>query len=937
VSGWVTSPVAPEAATLGEARRATPGRRIEIRGTVQGVGFRPWVYRLARQAGLWGTVRNDAAGVTIEAFGDGAALAGFCGRLETEAPPAARIRSFRWVPLEAPLGEPVAGPDFRIVASEGSDEKRLSIPPDLATCEACQREVANPANRRFGYAFTNCTDCGPRYTIATGVPYDRPATVMASFTLCPACRREYEDPDDRRFHAQPNACPVCGPRLWLAGPDGKVLATLDPVTDAARALTAGAVVAVKGLGGFHLACDATDGAAVTRLRRRKHREEKPFAVMVPDLATAHRLAFLSAEEERLLTSVERPIVLLAARREDEITKWVAPSEAAAAKGLAPAVAPKVAAAEGPGWVGLFLPYTPLHHRLLTAVGRPLVMTSGNRSGEPIAHRNEEAVERLGGLVDLFLLHNRPIAAPCDDSVTRVIAGAPTVLRRSRGYVPRPIPVPQPFAQPVLACGPQFKNTFCLGVGDGAYLGPHIGDLETLEGLEFFEAAVAHLEDLLGVHPAAIAHDLHPEFLSTRYARQRAAALGVPLIGVQHHHAHIVSCLAEQEGGLDPDQPVLGVVYDGVGYGAAEKSTPNPSFEKGGAPPPSPSGFPPLPDPERTGGPPENPPLTPPLRKEGHPRPPHGIPDSGLPPFSKGGPRGDFCLGAGLPPLPDLERPGGPRGDFPSTTGTAWGGEILWATATEFRRLATLRPLALVGGDVAVRQVWRLALALLDDAFAGFDDAPALDRFALFAAVPPTLLRGAGRMLRAGVNTPSAHGMGRLFDAVGALLLARPEGRFEGQVALALNRVAAPGGAEPYPFAVDFSGPVGQMDWRPLVRALVAEHLAGVPAPHIAARFHETVAAMTTETLGQVRRQARRRLEGSSRPLPVVLTGGCFQNALLTERLCERLRQHPQDALGADTPIFTHRRVPPGDGGIALGQAVVANALLTANRRRSPCV
>jgi hydrogenase maturation protein HypF len=854
------------------------GRRIEIRGIVQGVGFRPWVYRLAREEALGGQVRNDAAGVTIEAFGAEVALESFCRRLRSEAPPAARIRHFQWQTLPQ-IPAALAG-DFRIVASATSEGKRLSIPADLATCEACREELLDPADRRHGYPFTNCTDCGPRYTIAHGVPYDRPATSMAAFPLCPECRREYDDPGDRRFHAQPNACPVCGPKLELLLGGGSPVATADPLAAAAQALREGRVVAVKGLGGFHLACDATSSAAIRRLRERKAREEKPFAVMLADLATAHRLAKIGPEEARLLTAAERPIVLLAAKPEP-------PAEIRLALEVAPALSPQ----EGPGWVGLFLPYTPLHHLLLEAAGRPLVMTSGNRSGEPIAYRNSEALERLGKIADLLLLHNRPIAAPCDDSVARVVAGRPTVLRRSRGYVPRPIPVLHPFARPTLACGPQLKNTFCLGLDDSAYLSPHIGDLETLEGLEFFEAAVEHFERLLGVTPELLAHDLHPEFLSTRYARLRAEALGVPVIAVQHHHAHVVAAMAEN--GLDPEGPVLGVVFDGVGYGEADR----------GADTVAPRGD-------------ESP------RYER--RPIHGASDSDVRPWN------GQASGSRLQPAslcsPGTSPPGGsPRLELsPGDQGTAWGGEILQATAAAHRRLATLRPIPLVGGDTAVRQVWRLALALLDDAFAG--DAPEFDRFALFQQVPATLLEGVRRMLTARVHTPLAHGVGRLFDAVGALLLARPEARFEGQVALGLERVAGPfslrEGSTPYPFALDRSTTPWQMDWRPLVRELVEDRLAGVPVPILAARFHTSVAALTGATVAALRRTAG--------PLPVVLTGGCFQNDRLTGEMLARFRATPE------IPIYTHRRVPPGDGGVALGQAVAANALSTLPVRRSPC-
>ena len=505
-------------------------------GTVQGVGFRPFVYRLAREAGVSGRVRNDAAGVTIEAFAPRPALEAFTARLRTDRPPAAVIETLEASPIPAE-----AAAAFEIVESGGATERRVAIPPDLGTCEACRREILDPTDRRHGYPFTNCTDCGPRFTIALGVPYDRPATTMAGFTMCPACAREYGDPGDRRFHAQPNACPVCGPKVSVRPP-----APGDPIAHVARALAAGQIAAVKGIGGYHLACDATSEAAVALLRQRKHREEKPLAIMVRDLAEARAVAALTPAEEALLASVERPIVLVRRR--------AVPLEGGAklAAGLAP----------GSPLVGVMLPYAPLHHLLLAAAGRPLVMTSGNLSDEPIAFEDEDALRRLSGIADLFLVHDRPIASRADDSVTRVVAGRPLVMRRSRGWAPRPVVLSRKVRRPVLAVGAQLKNTFCLARGDEATLGPHVGDLDDLETYASFEAAVARLEAFLEVRPEAVACDLHPLYLSTRYARERAAALGVPLVEVQHHHAHAAAAMAEH--GLEG--PVLALAWDGTGLG-----------------------------------------------------------------------------------------------------------------------------------------------------------------------------------------------------------------------------------------------------------------------------------------------------------------------------------------------------------------------------------
>ncbi|HET7452177.1 MAG TPA: carbamoyltransferase HypF [Thermoanaerobaculia bacterium] len=748
------------------------GIRIEIRGTVQGVGFRPWIWRLARENGIGGRVSNDSRGVTIEAFGGDAALGSFLAGIRTSAPPAAEIRELDTTPIVAEDAR-----EFVIVESRETEGLRVSIPPDLATCDACLAEIFDPADRRFGYAFTNCTHCGPRFTIATGVPYDRPATTMAAFPMCPDCRREYEDPADRRFHAQPNACPACGPALSLVRPGGEAIRGVDPIAGATEVIRSGGTVAIKGLGGFHLACDARSSAAVERLRRRKRRAEKPFAVMVQNLAGAETLALLDDEERALLSSRERPIVL-ARRREDAA--------------LAPEVSP-----DNP-FVGVMLAYTPLHHLLLAAAGGPLVMTSGNVSDEPIATGNDEALDRLGRLADAFLLHDREIASRCDDSVARIVAGGPVLIRRSRGWVPRAISVATPFPEPVLACGGHLKNTFAVGLGSSVYLGPHIGDLENLEALGAFEAAVARMEHFLRVEPKLVAHDLHPDYASTDYAHRR----GGTTIAVQHHHAHVASAIAEH--GIEGR--AIGVAYDGTGYG---------------------------------------------------------------------------------------------------TDGTAWGGEVLVADAARFDRAATWRPIGLAGGEAAIREPWRIALALLSDAFP--EGAPE-DRLPLFDRLDPRAVSVVRRLLATGVHTAPARGIGRYFDGFGALFLARPVSRDEGQVALAWNVAADPSERRVYPFSVERAETPWQLDFRPAVRAAVGDFLTGASPAAISGRFHETVAAATAVLVGRAVEIAGK--------LPVVLTGGCFQNALLAERVLDHVGR-----LGL-RPLL-HRAVPPGDGGLALGQAVVA--------------
>jgi hydrogenase maturation protein HypF len=617
---------------------------------------------------------------------------------------------------------------------------------------------------------------------------------MAPFAMCAECRREYDDPRDRRFHAQPNACAACGPRLRLLGPrdaaagDGAFVewsAAAEAIPIAARALREGRIVAVKGLGGYHLACDATSPVAVARLRERKHREEKPFAVMVRDLTAARALARIGAEEEALLASVERPIVLLRQWQESGLAREVAP---------------------GSPLVGLMLAYTPLHHLLLDAADRPLVMTSGNLSDEPIAADDADALERLAGIADLFLAHDRAIENRCDDSVARVIAGAPTILRRARGYVPRPVKLARPLARPVLACGAQLKNTFCLAAGDEAWLGPHIGDLDNLEATRSFEQQVERLQRFLGIRPALVAHDLHPDYASTRYALRRA---DLRPVAVQHHHAHVASALAEHRLA----GPVLALAWDGTGYGA---------------------------------------------------------------------------------------------------DGASWGGELLVATAGECQRLGTLRPLRLAGGDEAIRQVWRLALAALEDAYAG--RAP-LERLRLFDAIDARDVAVVRRMLQSGLRSPLAHGAGRFFDALGAIGLARARASYEGQVAIEWNLAAGEEAAPAYRFDLAREDGLDVADLRPLVRGAVDDLLAGAAPARVAASFHETLADVGAALVRAGAARCGR--------LPVVLTGGCFQNARLVSGLRRRL--------GA-FDLVTHREVPPGDGGIALGQVLVADAVATGEGR-----
>ena len=645
-------------------------------------------------------------------------------------------------------------------------------------CDACRDEIHDPAARRFHYPFTNCTHCGPRFSIATSIPYDRPRTTLAGFPLCADCQREYDDPLDRRFHAQPIACPACGPRLSWLDARGKCDDVGEPLEAAAALLEVGGIVALRGLGGFHLACDATNESAVRELRRRKHRDEKPLAVMVPDLAGARALARFDEAELELITSPARPIVLV---------------EAGVPGALAASIAP------GSRQVGLFLPYTPLHELLLTRVGRPLVMTSGNLSDEPMAVENDEAVERLRGVADAYLVHDRPIATRTDDSVARVVAGQPMLLRRARGYVPQSLAAPLAFSEPVLAVGGQLKNTFCLGARALLTLGPHVGDLDDLTTYGSFEAMVTRLERFLEVQPEVLVHDLHPDYQSTRYAKERPARVR---LGVQHHHAHVAAVMAEH--GLRG--PVLGVAFDGTGLG---------------------------------------------------------------------------------------------------TDGTAWGGEFLLADYGGFERLGTMRALPLVGGERAIRDAWRVTLAVLDDAF---DGAPPLERLPLFEQLTQRDVLNVRHLLSTGFQVMAAHGVGRIFDAAAVLLLARPRATYEAQLAQALEQVAE-GEASPWPFELAQTAP-WQLDLRPMWRALVTDLLVGVPVPELAARFHATLGAGTAAMVRALLDREGRR--------PVVLSGGCFANARLVDEVLRRLDGFE---------VFLPRQVPPGDGGLALGQAVIAAARL----------
>ncbi len=780
---------------------------ISVRGAVQGVGFRPFVYRMARDLGLSGWVRNSSQGVDIEVEGPHDVLECFTLRLESELPPRAVVQS-----LEITVLDPIGLSDFEIRHSEGDDRPSVLMLPDIAPCEDCLREIADPTNRRHRYPFTNCTNCGPRFTVIEALPYDRVRTTMQGFTMCTACASEYDDPKDRRFHAQPNACPACGPMVELWDRFGEPLARGDEaLRRAADLVRSGQILALKGMGGFQLIVDARNDAAVTCLRERKAREQKPFAVLFSDIAAVLLRCEVSEAEARLLVAPEAPIVLL--RRRPGID-------------IAPSVAP-----DNPN-LGVMLPSTPLHQILANDLGFPVVATSGNWTDEPICIEEREVVSRLGTIADAFLVHNRPIARHCDDSVVRVIRGREVMLRRARGYAPLPVecfstpsyvPVPVGDVAPtVLAVGGHLKNTVALFVRNQAFMSQHIGDLDSPEAQEVFEHVVKDLLSLYGVTLSAVAHDLHPDYASTKWLKVNLK--GIPRIGIQHHHAHLAACLAENQVA----DSVLGVTWDGSGFG------------------------------------------------------------------------------------PD---------------GTVWGGEFLVGDVRRARRVAKLRTFRLPGGERAVREPRRSALGLLYEV-AGPDifdihDGSAFARLSYLrpgsSVIRPACMESFSfselsvlqRMLTQNLNSPLTSSAGRLFDAVAALLGLRQRSSFEGQAAMELEfAVEEAVSDEAYKVVIRQSRTLLIVDWEPMLRSMLFDLFEGIDRGRIASRFHEWLTLSIVEVARRV---------GVER---VALTGGVFQNRVLTERTILALEQ-------SGFRVFTHRLIPPNDGGISLGQAVVAAARLMA--------
>ncbi len=753
--------------------------KINVRGVVQGVGFRPFAYRLAREHNLKGWVRNTSGSVEIEVEGDAESLENFLGNLETQAPPMARIEK-----VKATFYPPKGYTEFEIRESLSQEGKYQLVSPDIATCEDCKRELFSPTDRRFRHPFTNCTNCGPRFTIIEDIPYDRPKTTMRQFEMCPECQQEYDNPLDRRFHAQPNACPKCGPSLELVDSNGNPIEADDAIKAASDLLKAGKILAIRGLGGFQLACDATNEEAINFLRARKRRPAKPLAVMAGNLEEVENHCFVSPEERKLLQSPECPIVLL---------RWKHSSSS-----IPPAVAPNLK------YLGVMLPYTPLHHILLRETGIPLVMTSGNLSEEPIAKDNDEALRRLRGIADYFLLHNRDIYARYDDSVY-MVEGVPQAIRRARGYAPYPIFLPFK-AKPILACGAELKNTFCLTKDEHAFLSQHIGDMENEETLDHFENTIGLYKKLFRIEPEIVAYDMHPEYLSTKYALEVSEERGLKSIPVQHHHAHIVSCLVENR----VKGPVIGVAFDGTGYG---------------------------------------------------------------------------------------------------TDGTIWGGEFLLADYHRCQRVGHLEYVPLLGGVAAINKPYRMALSYLYTLLGEDFSVEGLP----ISKVNSAELDIIKQQLKRRVNSPLTSSAGRLFDAVAALAGVRGEIDYEAQAGIELEMLAPDESGEfeekAYPFSVIKDQAIKVVKLAELISTIVQDIRNQVPTPIISLKFHNTMAQIIAKMCKTIARES-----GINK---VALSGGVFQNRLLQKLAVSALHKD-------GFTVLTHHLVPCNDGGISLGQAVIAN-------------
>ena len=751
---------------------------INVRGVVQGVGFRPFVYQLATKYNLKGWVCNTSEDVKIELEGEVEAINKFLLDLQEQAPPRAHIED-----ISTTHYSPANYENFEIRHSIAEEGKYQLISPDIATCQDCLKEILTPGDRRYHYPFTNCTNCGPRFTIIKDIPYDRPQTTMDRFQMCPECQQEYDDPLNRRFHAQPNACPKCGPKLELVDAEGNPVDSADAISATSQLLREGKIIAIKGLGGFLLACDATNQAAIDRLHQRKMRPFKPLAIMVASAEEAKKHCYISDEEEKLLTSSHSPIVLL---------KWKATSS------VSPAVAPNLK------YLGVMLPYTPLHHILLRETGLPLVMTSGNLSEEPIAKDNDEAVKRLKGIADYFLIHNRDIYARYDDSVTMVERGITQLIRRARGYAPYPIHLSFK-SQQILGCGAGEKNTFCLTRDEYAFLSQHIGDMENLETMEHFEDSIALYQRLFRIEPKVIAHDLHPEYLTTKYAQELTTKSDIRLVPVQHHHAHIVSGMVDN--GLEA--PVIGVAFDGTGYGS---------------------------------------------------------------------------------------------------DGNIWGGEFLVADYQRFTRMGHLEYLPLPGGAIAIKKPYRIAIGYL---LSLLGEAALKQNLPFLKQVDSVEIDIIRKQMEKEINSPLTSSCGRLFDAVSALIGVRSTIEYEAQAAIELEMLAYDKVNETayYPVSIIEQDDLSLVKLQDLFSAIIYDLQSDTTRATIAIKFHNTIAQMIRK-LCQV-------ISDKTGITQVVLSGGVFQNRLLLRKAVSLLE-------AGGVTVFTHQQVPCNDGGISLGQAVIAN-------------
>ena len=770
--------------------------RIRLSGIVQGVGMRPTVWHLAHRCGLTGDVCNDGDGVLIKAHGQAAALDDFCAALLSECPPLVRIDSIERESTQCSI------PDYFSIVGTKQGTANTGISPDAASCSACIREVSDSRNRRYRYAFTNCTHCGPRLSIIKRIPYDRAQTSMSGFSLCPLCAGEYDNPANRRFHAQPNACPTCGPQLWLATADGEKLNAPEPMSEAVVRLKQGQIVAIKGLGGFHLAVDAADRQAVHRLRQRKHRWHKPFAMMARDIAMIERYCHVNSMEKEQLQSQAAPIVILDQKQPQyHLTNEIS---------------------TGQNTLGFMLPYTPLHFLLLQELDAPIVLTSGNCSDEPQCTQNQDSLNRLGAIADVFLLHDREIINRIDDSVSRVVAGKPRLIRRARGYAPAPIRLPEGFikAPELLAMGSELKNTFCLLKNGQAFVSQHIGDLENYATYDDYQRNLNLYQNLYQHHPQAIVIDKHPGYLSSQYGRELAEHQHLPIIEIQHHHAHIAACLADNNYPLTGNS-VLGLALDGLGLGD------------------------------------------------------------------------DDAL---------------------------WGGEFLLADYSRSQRLAHFMPVAMPGGTQAVLEPWRSLYASLADHWNSFStDYKQLDVMNYLRQKPLNTLDG---MMEKQINSPRASSCGRLFDAVAAAVgVCRDNVSYEGQAAIELEALITGVDfqrAQGYPFQiVEQTTPM--LDFTPMWPALFSDLAAMKAIGFIAARFHKglanALATMVHKLAGQ-------------RPIETLaLSGGVFQNRTLLEYFVKLVE--------ADFNILIPRQFPSNDGGLALGQAVIAAA--NWKQETNPCV